>query len=58
MLLNDYMLKSLTLFATSRCDLKCTHCLRGYPTRHDNFPLDLLPKLMGRDACAAHIMLA
>ncbi|MCJ7530045.1 MAG: hypothetical protein MUO64_03305 [Anaerolineales bacterium] len=52
------MLKSLTLFATTRSDLKCAHCLRGNPTRHDDFPLDLLPNLLGRRACSAHSMLA
>jgi MoaA/NifB/PqqE/SkfB family radical SAM enzyme len=40
------VLKNLTLFATTRCDLKCAHCLRGYPTSHDDFPLDLLPNLL------------
>jgi MoaA/NifB/PqqE/SkfB family radical SAM enzyme len=52
------VLKNLTLFATTRCDLKCAHCLRGYPTRHDDLPLDLLPNLLGRRASAAHSMLA
>jgi len=40
------VLKNLTLFATTRCDLKCVHCLRGYPTSHNDFPLDLLPNLL------------
>ena len=52
------MLKNLILFATTRCDLKCAHCLRGYPTRHDDLPLDLLPNLLGRRACSAHSMSA
>ena len=52
------MLKNLILFATTRCDLKCAHDLRGYPTRHDDLPLDLLPNLMGRHASSAHSMLA
>ena len=52
------MLKRPTLFATTRCNLKCAHCLRGYPTSHDDFPLDLLPNLLGRRACSAHSMLA
>jgi hypothetical protein len=52
------MLKSLTLFATTRCDLKRAHCLRGYPTRYDDLPIDLLPNLLGRRASSAHSMLA
>ena len=51
------MLNNLTLFATTRCGLKCAHCLRGYPTSHDDFPLDLLPNLLdeGRLFGAQHV---
>ncbi len=36
----------LTLITTLRCDLKCAHCLRGYPVERPDFPIDLLPRLL------------
>ncbi len=40
------MLSHLVLINTLRCDLKCTHCLRGFPYERPDFPLDLLDKLL------------
>ncbi len=40
------MLNQLTIINTLRCDLKCQHCLRGYPQECTDFPLDLLDKLL------------
>jgi MoaA/NifB/PqqE/SkfB family radical SAM enzyme len=40
------MLTNLALIATTRCDLQCQHCLRGYPTQRSDFPVELLDKLL------------
>ena len=40
------MLSSIALINTTRCDLKCQHCLRGFPENRQDFPLDLLDKLL------------
>ena len=40
------MLTDLVLITTMRCDLKCAHCLRGFPKERPDFPLELLDKLL------------
>jgi MoaA/NifB/PqqE/SkfB family radical SAM enzyme len=40
------MLTHLAIITTTRCDLKCQHCLRGFPKKHQDFPLDLLDKIL------------
>ena len=40
------MLSNLAIITTMRCDLKCAHCLRGFPKERPNFPMDLLDKLL------------
>lgn len=40
------MLNHLTIITTMRCDLKCKHCLRGFPKARPDFPMDLLDKLL------------
>ena len=40
------MLSHLVLINTLRCDLKCAHCLRGFPDERTDFPLELLDKLL------------
>jgi MoaA/NifB/PqqE/SkfB family radical SAM enzyme len=40
------MLSHLVLINTLRCDLKCAHCLRGFPHERPDFPLELLDKLL------------
>jgi MoaA/NifB/PqqE/SkfB family radical SAM enzyme len=40
------MLKHLAIITTTRCDLKCSHCLRGFPKERPDFPMDLLEKLL------------
>jgi len=34
------------LFVTNRCDLRCQHCIQGYPDKSSDFPIDLLEKLL------------
>jgi pyruvate-formate lyase-activating enzyme len=40
------MINRLALLTTTRCSLRCKHCLRGYPTEHADFPLEVLPRLL------------
>ena len=40
------MLKSIAIITTLRCDLKCEHCLRGFPKERPDFPMELLDKLL------------
>jgi MoaA/NifB/PqqE/SkfB family radical SAM enzyme len=40
------MLTQLAIITTLRCDLKCRHCLRGFPAQRPDFPLDLFDKLL------------
>lgn len=40
------MLNHIAIITTMRCDLKCEHCLRGYPKARPDFPMDLLDKLL------------
>ena len=40
------MLTNLAILTTSRCDLKCQHCLRGFPQERTDFPIELLDKLL------------
>lgn len=40
------MLTNLVIVTTLRCDLKCQHCLRGFPKERPDFPLELLDKLL------------
>jgi MoaA/NifB/PqqE/SkfB family radical SAM enzyme len=40
------MLSHITIIAAMRCDLKCAHCLRGFPKECPDFPMDLLDKLL------------
>lgn len=40
------MLTHLVIVTTLRCDLKCEHCLRGFPKERPDFPLELLDKLL------------
>jgi MoaA/NifB/PqqE/SkfB family radical SAM enzyme len=40
------MLTELAIITTLRCDLKCQHCLRGFPRERPDFPLDLFDKLL------------
>lgn len=40
------MLTNLALITTTRCDLKCQHCLRGFPKERPDFPIELLDKLL------------
>lgn len=40
------MLNQITIINTLRCDLKCQHCLRGFPKERPDFPMDLLDKLL------------
>ena len=40
------MLTNIALITTMRCDLKCRHCLRGYPEERPDFPLELMDKLL------------
>ena len=40
------MLNSIVIINTLRCDLKCEHCLRGFPKERPDFPMELLDKLL------------
>ncbi len=40
------MLNNIAIITTLRCDLKCEHCLRGYPKDRPDFPMELLDKLL------------
>ena len=40
------MLTTLAIITTTRCDLKCQHCLRGFPKERPDFPMELLDKLL------------
>ena len=40
------MLNNIAIITTMRCDLKCQHCLRGFPKERPDFPLELLDKLL------------
>ncbi|WKZ34716.1 MAG: radical SAM protein [Anaerolineales bacterium] len=40
------MLDQLTIINTLRCDLKCEHCIRGFPRERPDFPMDMLDKLL------------
>jgi MoaA/NifB/PqqE/SkfB family radical SAM enzyme len=40
------MLNSIAIITTLKCDLKCEHCLRGYPKVRPDFPMELLDKLL------------
>jgi MoaA/NifB/PqqE/SkfB family radical SAM enzyme len=40
------MITQLAIIVTNRCNLKCDHCLRGYPGERDDFPLDLFSRLL------------
>jgi MoaA/NifB/PqqE/SkfB family radical SAM enzyme len=40
------MLSSIAITTTTRCDLKCQHCLRGFPKDRHDFPVELLDKLL------------
>lgn len=40
------MLTKIALITTTRCDLKCQHCLRGFPEERPDFPIELLDKLL------------
>jgi len=40
------MLDHLVLLTTTRCNLRCGHCLRGYDQPAQDFPLELLPRLL------------
>jgi MoaA/NifB/PqqE/SkfB family radical SAM enzyme len=40
------MLNQIAIVTTLRCDLKCQHCLRGFPKERPDFPMDLLDKLL------------
>lgn len=39
------MITHLAIHVTSRCNLKCKHCLRGFPENRHDFPIELLDKL-------------
>lgn len=41
------MINHLSIFATTRCNLKCLHCMVDFPKKPIDFPLDLLDKLLG-----------
>jgi len=40
------MLNHIAIVTTLRCDLKCQHCLRGFPKQRPDFPVELLDKLL------------
>lgn len=40
------MLTSIAIITTLRCDLKCEHCLRGFPKQRPDFPVEYLDKLL------------
>lgn len=40
------MLNQIAIITTLRCDLKCQHCLRGFPKERPDFPMELLDKLL------------
>ena len=40
------MLDHLVLLTTTRCNLRCKHCLRGYDQPPADFPLELLTQLL------------
>lgn len=40
------MLTELAIITTLRCDLKCQHCLRGFPKERPDFPMELFDKLL------------
>jgi MoaA/NifB/PqqE/SkfB family radical SAM enzyme len=40
------MLNNIAIITTTRCDLKCRHCLRGFPEERPDFPIELLDKLL------------
>jgi MoaA/NifB/PqqE/SkfB family radical SAM enzyme len=40
------MLNQIAIITTLRCDLKCQHCLRGFPKERPDFPIELLDKLL------------
>jgi len=42
------MLDHLGLLTITRCNLRCGHCLRGYDHPAQDFPLALLPRLLGK----------
>jgi len=53
------VLKTIGIVATTRCNLRCAHCLRGYPEEHYDFSLDLLERLLNeaRPFGAHHVAL-
>ncbi len=42
------MLHHIVIVTTLRCDLKCAHCLRGFPKQRPDFPMDLLESLLAQ----------
>ena len=53
------MLRSITILTTTRCNLACQHCLHGHEQKQQDFPLQLLPKVL-QDASilgASHVAL-
>lgn len=51
------MLYTLVLLTTTRCDLKCQHCLRGFPYKQADIPLDIVEQLLvdAKDFGARHV---
>ena len=43
---SENMLHNIAVIITTRCDLKCWHCLRGFPTQASDFPIEFLDKLL------------
>jgi MoaA/NifB/PqqE/SkfB family radical SAM enzyme len=40
------MLSNLAFIVTTRCNLHCAHCLRGYYDQHHDLPLDLAAEIL------------
>ena len=40
------MIDHLSIFATTRCNLDCVHCMIDFPKKPEDFPLDVLNRLM------------
>lgn len=53
------MVHQLIIESTLRCNLRCKHCLNGYPKERPDFPLDLLSRLLeqARPFNARHVVL-
>jgi MoaA/NifB/PqqE/SkfB family radical SAM enzyme len=49
----------IILFTTTRCDLRCVHCLQGLPDKRADIPVDLVAQILeeARPFGAGHVVL-